>query len=37
MEKSTVAKLIQWLKEHGHNDSEVVDCIQFITGGKEKE
>ena len=36
MESKTVARLIEWLKKHGHTDSEIVECIEFITTGKEK-
>lgn len=36
MESRTVARLIEWLKRHGHTDAEIVECIQFTTTGKEK-
>ena len=36
MESKTVARLIEWLKKHGHTDSEIVECIEFITTGKER-
>ena len=34
MEKVTVNRLIEWLKEHGHINDEIVDCIEYITSGK---
>lgn len=36
MEKITVKRLIEWLKQHGHTSEEIVDCLEYITGGKEK-
>lgn len=36
MEKGTVKKLIEWLKMHGHTSDEIVACIEYITGNKEK-
>ncbi|MDO4345328.1 MAG: hypothetical protein Q4C50_11050 [Eubacteriales bacterium] len=37
MEKVTVNRLIEWLKEHGHTSDEIVECIEYITGDKKKE
>lgn len=31
MERTTVARLIDWLKEHGHTSDEILDCIEYIT------
>ena len=36
MERATVARLIDWLKEHGHTAEEILECIEYITRGKEK-
>lgn len=36
MESKTVARLIEWLKNHGHTADEIVECIEYITTGKEK-
>lgn len=36
MESKTVARLIEWLKKHGHTSDEIVECIEYITTGKEK-
>lgn len=36
MESRTVARLIEWLKEHGHTADEIVDCMEYITGKAEK-
>ena len=36
MEKVTVNRLIEWLKEHGHTSDEIVECIEYITGDKKK-
>ena len=27
-----ISLLIDWLREHGHSESEINDCIQFIAG-----
>jgi hypothetical protein len=32
LEKTTVNRLIEWLKEHGHESDEIVDCIKCYTG-----
>lgn len=34
LEKITVNKLIEWLKEHGHTSDEIVECISYITSNK---
>lgn len=31
LEKVTINRLIEWLKEHGHTSEEIVECISFIT------
>jgi hypothetical protein len=31
MNDNEIPRLIEWLKEHGHNDSEIVECIYFVT------
>ena len=36
MEKVTVNRLIEWLKEHGHTSDEIVECIEYITGDKKR-
>lgn len=36
MEKITVSRLIEWLKQHGHTSEEIVQCIEHITSVKEK-
>ena len=35
MEKTTVAKLIEWLEKHGHTSEEILDCIKYITAKKD--
>lgn len=37
MEKVTVNRLIEWLKKHEHTSDEIVECIEYITGGEKKE
>ena len=34
MEKVTVNRLVEWLKEHKMTDAEIVDCIVYITADK---
>lgn len=29
-EMTELSALIEWLKAHGHNDSEIVDCLETI-------
>lgn len=36
IESRTVARLIEWLKKHGHDDKDIVECIEYITTGREK-
>lgn len=36
MEKTTVHRLIEWLKAHGHDDEDIVNCIDYITGSAQK-
>lgn len=31
MQKSELAALIEWLKAHGHSDSEIVECLEYIS------
>ncbi len=31
-----VINLIEWLKEKGFDDSEIVECIESVEGKKEK-
>lgn len=37
VEKITIHRLIEWLKKHGHTSEEIVECIEYITGGDKKE
>lgn len=37
MEKITVKRLIEWLKKHDHTSDEIVECMEYITGGEKKE
>lgn len=37
MEKITVKRLIEWLREHEHTSDEIVDCIEYITGSDKTE
>jgi len=30
MPKTEIVKLIEWLRAHGHSDSEIIDCIEFV-------
>lgn len=36
MEKVTINRLIEWLKENGHTSDEIVECIEYITSGKKE-
>lgn len=29
--KGMIDSLIQWLKDHDHNEKEILDCIKYIT------
>lgn len=31
MQKSELAALIEWLKAHGHTDTEIVECLEYIS------
>ena len=31
IEKSMIARLIEWLESHGHTPEEIVECIKYIT------
>ena len=30
--KAAINRLIDWLRNHGISDSDIVDCISYITG-----
>ena len=32
MTSKELCNLIDWLKSHGHNDTETVECIEFVAG-----
>ncbi len=32
---SLIARLIEWMREHGHSEKEIVDCIQFVCSDEE--
>ena len=36
MTEGQTVKLIEWLKEHGHSDSQIVDCIAYINKKESK-
>ena len=36
MNDNETPRLIEWLKEHGHSDSEIVDCLYFVTKGRQQ-
>lgn len=31
-----LARLIEWMREHGHSEKEIVDCILFICNSKKE-
>lgn len=31
MQSGEIKKLIDWLREHGHTDAEIIECIETIT------
>ena len=31
MSTTGIARLIEWLRSHGHTDSEIVACLEYIT------
>ena len=37
MTANETARLIDWLKENGHSDQEVLECIKFIATGIQQE
>ena len=36
MNDGEIARLIDWLKDHGHSDAEIVECLHFIASGRAK-
>lgn len=34
MNAKEAARLIDWLKEHGHTADEAAECIKYIANGK---
>ena len=36
MTAKEMARLARWLKAHGHNDSEAIDCLNYIAGEDEE-
>lgn len=37
MAQNETSRLIQWLKEHGHDSDDIVDCLEFIASGRKTE
>ena len=37
MNDNEIPRLIDWLKSHGHTEKEIVECIYYVTKGKEPE
>ncbi len=31
IQTDVIAALIEWLKAHGKNDAEIVDCLEYIS------
>lgn len=31
MTATDIARLIEWLRNHGHTDAEIVECLEYIT------
>ena len=31
IQKGELAALIEWLKAHGHTDTEIVECLEYIS------
>lgn len=31
MSSADIARLIEWLRNHGHTDTEIVQCLEYIT------
>lgn len=34
MTKSELAALIEWLREHGHDAVEIVECLEYISNSR---
>lgn len=34
MNDNEVPRLIEWLTEHEHTDTEIVECVYFVTKGQ---
>lgn len=34
MNDNEIPRLIEWLRDHGHTDEEIIECIYFVTKGK---
>ena len=32
---NVIANLMKWLKEHGHDDKDIVDCLRSLSSEKE--
>lgn len=35
MTAKEMSRLARWLKAHGHNDEEAIDCLDYIAGETE--
>lgn len=31
MSSQDIARLIEWLRQHGHTDAEIVECLEYIS------
>ena len=31
MSATDISRLIEWLRNHGHTDAEIVECLEYIT------
>lgn len=34
MTENQTLRLIEWLKAHGHDDKEIVECLEYINSKK---
>ena len=34
MTEAQTVRLIEWLRTHGHDDADIVDCLESINKGK---